>query len=174
MAQDKKAASVADRLRQAVAASGISYRELGRRAQVDPAQLSRFMALGRDLTLAVASRLCEVLGLELVQTGTLGSEPLPDPTQTTRGREGQEPVTTYPRGQGRRMDLPPERRGGGEAGRGEQRGSGQATPGQGPTTEGTGTPDEPGIAKDQAGDRGAKKPARRRRKAEGGAGAEQG
>src|SRR5437016_2819747 len=97
-------ATLADQLRQAIHRSNLSFHELGRRAHVDPAQLSRFVAAGRDLTVAVASRLSEVLGLELVQSRSIRQAPLEAPTLTTRRRrkEGKQPEATYPRGQGRR------------------------------------------------------------------------
>ena len=70
----------------AIRDSGLSYEELGRRAGVNQAQLSRFMLGDRDLTLAVASRLGLVLGLELQHTGEILVEHLAEPPASTRGR----------------------------------------------------------------------------------------
>lgn len=57
--------SLAAQLRKAVADSGLSISELGRQSGVAVAILSRFMRNERTLTLPVASKLCEALGLKL-------------------------------------------------------------------------------------------------------------
>jgi antitoxin component HigA of HigAB toxin-antitoxin module len=55
-------------LRQAMAESGRSQRQLAALAGVDPAQVSYFMQGKRSLTLRSAEKIAAVLGLELVQT----------------------------------------------------------------------------------------------------------
>ena len=59
---------ISDILRQAVLDSGLSLRELGRRAQVDASVMVRFANGQRSLTLPSADRLAVVLGLRLVPT----------------------------------------------------------------------------------------------------------
>ena len=113
MSDEKKRVAMVEVLRDAVKNCGLSYKELGRRAGVDPAQLTRFVAQGRDLTLAVGSRLCIVLGLELVQTGEVMEKAMDfeEVTSTRRKvRDGNlgEAVDEGgggSRGQGRRVDL---------------------------------------------------------------------
>jgi transcriptional regulator with XRE-family HTH domain len=67
----RKAVSPAlvDRLKEAVRGCGLSLNELGKRAGLDHARLSRFVRGERDLTLTAAARLCEVLGLKLAADG---------------------------------------------------------------------------------------------------------
>lgn len=60
-----KPPDLADQLRRALAASGLSMSRLGREAGVSQAQLSRFLRGERTLTLATAARLCAYLGLRL-------------------------------------------------------------------------------------------------------------
>ncbi len=98
---------LADALRRALQMSGLSFNELGRLAGVDPAQLSRFASGRRDLTVAVASRVCLALGYELVQTGEVVAESLPEPPASTRKRpkDAPPPASAFNRGQGRRVDL---------------------------------------------------------------------
>ncbi len=124
MARQGKPESLGDAIRVAVVQSGLSYNRLAVLARVSQGQLSRYMSGDRDLTLAVASRLCRVLGLGLVRVGPVMSEPLADPTPSTRRRrkEGEPPPeTAYVRGQGRRVDLEGERE------------PGEGRPGQGGT-----------------------------------------
>ena len=45
--------------------SGLSRFELARRSGVSYSVVHRFMAVERDITLGTASRLCDVLGVEL-------------------------------------------------------------------------------------------------------------
>jgi hypothetical protein len=61
----------------------------------------------RDLTVQVASRLCLVLGYELIRTGKLLTEPLAEPPLSTRNcpPDAPLPATAHARGQGRRVDL---------------------------------------------------------------------
>ena len=54
-------------IRQAIVDSGVSIRQLARRADIDPAQLNRFMRLKQSMTLPKVERLCDVLGLVLHQ-----------------------------------------------------------------------------------------------------------
>lgn len=53
-------------LRQAIRSSGLTHYSLGKAAGVAPAQLDRFVAGERDLTLATAARVAAALGLTLV------------------------------------------------------------------------------------------------------------
>ncbi len=103
--------ALADALRTAIKDSGLSYNELRRRAGVNQAQVSRFMVGERDLTVQVASRLCLVLGYELVRTGGVLERPLAEPPPSTRGRpaDAPPPETVHARGRGRRVDLEAKR-----------------------------------------------------------------
>lgn len=98
---------LADAIRRAIEKSGKSFNELGRLAGIAPGQLSRFASGSRDLTVAVASRVCLALGYELSQTGEAVSEPLPKPPPSTRNRpkSSPPPASAFNRGQGRRVDL---------------------------------------------------------------------
>ena len=58
---------LAGQLRDAIAERGVTSYELGKAAQVDPGQITRFMAEERDITLATAGRLATALGLRLVE-----------------------------------------------------------------------------------------------------------
>jgi transcriptional regulator with XRE-family HTH domain len=111
-AQQPPRVSIADALRRAIQSSGLSYNALGRLAGVNQAQVCRFMLGERDLTMQVASRLCLVLGCELVRTGDVLSEPLAEPPASNRGRadDAPPPASAHKRGQGRRVDLEPDRR----------------------------------------------------------------
>lgn len=99
--------TLADALRDAVRDSGLSYQELARRAGADQGTISRFMLGQRDLTLAVASRLCLVLGMGLTRVGTVQSEPLeaPPPSNRRRPKKRPPPASAVRRGRGRRVDL---------------------------------------------------------------------
>lgn len=67
---------LAERLREAIRASGLGQRDLARKADIDQGQLSRFLNGSQTLTLTVASKLCAVLGLRLVkQDGPAGEGP---------------------------------------------------------------------------------------------------
>ena len=106
MADAKKRVPMVDVLREAVRNCGLSYKEIGRRAAVDPAQLTRFVSQGRDLTLAVGSRLCIVLGLELVRTGDVLEEAIDaEEVTSTRRKVADGSLAEVERGQGRRVDL---------------------------------------------------------------------
>ena len=59
--------NLGDRIRRAFERSGLSGYRAAQLADMDRAQLLRFMSRERDLTVDTASRLCEVLGLELRQ-----------------------------------------------------------------------------------------------------------
>lgn len=54
-------------LRQAIRDSGLSLYELGRRTGIDSGRLSRFMREERDLTLAAAAKILDLLGLQMSQ-----------------------------------------------------------------------------------------------------------
>ncbi len=57
---------ISDQLSLAIAHSGLSLRELGRRVGVDSGVLGRFMRRERGLTLVVADRLAVYFGLHMV------------------------------------------------------------------------------------------------------------
>jgi transcriptional regulator with XRE-family HTH domain len=95
-----------DALRQAIKDSGWSYNEFRRRALVDQAQLSRFMQGGRDLTVAVAGRICLVLGYELTRTGPVREEPLEDEPGRKLGQRRQvKSAVVEVRGRGRHPEA---------------------------------------------------------------------
>lgn len=115
------------RLRAAVKESGLSFNEIARLAGVEQSQLSRFMGGKRDLTLAVASRVCLALGLDLVSVRGVLSEPLEGGEMTTRRRRAEGagvPPLAEARGRGRRVDL--ERAGEAASGEGEAKASPRA------------------------------------------------
>lgn len=99
--------TIADSLRAAIRDSNLSYNELARLAKADQGTISRFMLGQRDLTLAVASRLCLVLGFGLTRVGTTLTEPLAAPPKSNRKRpkNRRPPASAVKRGQGRRVDL---------------------------------------------------------------------
>lgn len=99
--------TLADALRDAIRDSALSYNELARLAKADQGTISRFMLGLRDLTLAVASRLCLVLGFGLTQVGAALTEPLEDPPKSNRKKSKKRPppASAVRRGQGRRVDL---------------------------------------------------------------------
>jgi transcriptional regulator with XRE-family HTH domain len=51
----------------AIDRSGLSASELARRAEIDPAQVHRFLHGLRDIRMETAGLLCRVLGLELAE-----------------------------------------------------------------------------------------------------------
>lgn len=107
MPTEQPTPTLADALRDAVRDSGLSYHDLARRAKTDQGTISRFMLGQRDLTLAVASRLCLVLGFGLTRVGTALTEPLTAPPKSNRNRpkSRRPPASAVKRGQGRRVDL---------------------------------------------------------------------
>jgi transcriptional regulator with XRE-family HTH domain len=66
---------LADQLRQAIAESGITLYQLSQESGVHRSQLSRFVREERDLGLAMAGKVCEVLGLHLTREGVFGGRP---------------------------------------------------------------------------------------------------
>ena len=84
-------ASLSDEVRQAVDASGLGRNEVGRRARIDKAALSRFMAGQAGLSMAALDRLAEVLELKIVSPGLLIHRP-PKRAKGGRGsRTGRAP-----------------------------------------------------------------------------------
>jgi transcriptional regulator with XRE-family HTH domain len=69
MGESGKSLGLVLQLQDAIRSSGLSLNELGRRASVSQAQLSRFLRGDRTLTLPAAARLCAYFGLELKQSG---------------------------------------------------------------------------------------------------------
>src|SRR5215210_3041439 len=56
-------------LREAIERSGLTAYAVGRRAGVDPGVVQRFVTGERDIRMGTADKLCEVLGLRLVEDG---------------------------------------------------------------------------------------------------------
>jgi len=54
-------------IREAIRNSGLSITELSRRSGVSHPQISRFLSKERTMTLPAAAKVCECLGLELIQ-----------------------------------------------------------------------------------------------------------
>lgn len=65
----KKTAGIDETLREAIRRSGLTHYTLAQRAGVTPAQLDRFVAGERDLTLTTAAKVAGALGLVLVSRG---------------------------------------------------------------------------------------------------------
>lgn len=72
--------SLADRILEEMANSGLTNYRISKEAGVDQAVLSRFCNHERSISLDVADRLCNVLGLELVKK---------DSTSTRRDADGK-------------------------------------------------------------------------------------
>ena len=70
MKTKKRKTNLSEQLRAAFAESGLSRFELAKRAGVPYSGLHRFIAGERDIVLDTASRLCDVLGLELLPMKT--------------------------------------------------------------------------------------------------------
>ncbi len=98
---------IADALRAAIRDSNLSYNELARLAKADQGTISRFMLGQRDVTVAVAGRMCLVLGYGLTRVGPALAEPLANPPKSNRNRpkSRRPPASVVRRGQGRRVDL---------------------------------------------------------------------
>ncbi|MCU0711987.1 MAG: helix-turn-helix domain-containing protein [Pirellula sp.] len=56
--------TLADQLREAMAASGLTNYRISKEADIDQAVLSRFVSGERNITLEVADRICKLLDLE--------------------------------------------------------------------------------------------------------------
>ena len=65
MSKKKPSTDLGEQLRAAFYASGLSRFELSRRAGMSYAIVHRFMGGDRTITLDTATRLCDVLGMEL-------------------------------------------------------------------------------------------------------------
>ena len=68
-----KRQTIADALRQAIAADERTEYRLAKDADLSQGVLSRFTAGERDLRLGTADKLCQALGLELKQTRKAGA-----------------------------------------------------------------------------------------------------
>jgi transcriptional regulator with XRE-family HTH domain len=77
--------SITDQLRQAIQDSGLSLNELERQCGVSHAVLSRFMTGKRTLTLPLAGKVCETLGLQLYPANGAGKLAVPPESTATRG-----------------------------------------------------------------------------------------
>ena len=64
-AKEPKPQDLAEQLRQAIKACGMTLSQLGKAAGVHKAQLSRFLRQERTLTLTAATKLCAYLRLTL-------------------------------------------------------------------------------------------------------------
>jgi transcriptional regulator with XRE-family HTH domain len=73
-------------LREALGKTGLSLNEIGRRSGVSQPVLSRFMRGERTLTLPVASKLCQMLGLRLCEDEGAGQAEVP-PAKKGRKRK---------------------------------------------------------------------------------------
>ncbi len=60
---------MSDELREAIKASGLTQRQICLKAHVDPGLMSRFLSGKSMVSLRVADRLAELLGLHIVQGG---------------------------------------------------------------------------------------------------------
>lgn len=74
---------LADQLRNAIALSGLSVSELARQAEIDRAQVLRFLSRERDIRLETAGLLCDALGLQLTETGRRRGRPSIAKTERT-------------------------------------------------------------------------------------------
>ena len=74
MSKKQKTTDLAGQLRAAFAESGLSRFELARRAGISYAIVHRFTGGDRGITLDTASKLADVLGLELRPTGRTGKQ----------------------------------------------------------------------------------------------------
>jgi transcriptional regulator with XRE-family HTH domain len=63
-----KIVSMEEQIRKAILASGLAQRDLAKQAGVSHAQISRFLAGERGLSLASAAKICRVVGLRLTTT----------------------------------------------------------------------------------------------------------
>ena len=79
----KEREQLADKLKAAIAKSGMTIYKLSQASGVHRSQITRFMSGERDLGLAMAEKLCAVLGLELTFAGQVKPEP------KKRKRKGQ-------------------------------------------------------------------------------------
>jgi transcriptional regulator with XRE-family HTH domain len=77
-----------DRVRRAVADSGLSNCQICRAAGLNEAVLSRFMAGTRGLSLATLDALAPVLGLEVVARGMPKAPPRRRPGRKPKRKEG--------------------------------------------------------------------------------------
>lgn len=62
-----KESEIIRQLKRAIQDSGLALAEIARRSGVDHSRLSRFVRGERTLTLPAAAKVCEILGLRLVQ-----------------------------------------------------------------------------------------------------------
>ena len=86
----EQANDLAEQLRDAIGASGLSLNELGKRCDVNHTMLSRFMRGERTLTLPVVSRLCGELGLRLAAVGAETGNGATGDDRAKKGRQAPE------------------------------------------------------------------------------------
>jgi transcriptional regulator with XRE-family HTH domain len=78
--------TLVEQLQGAIRASGLTLNELERRCGVSHAVLSRFLTGKRTLTLPLAAKVCETLGLELRPAGAPQDVGRPDARPASRRR----------------------------------------------------------------------------------------
>ena len=83
---EEQIADLERQLRDAVNKSGLSLNEIERRCGVSHAVLSRFLRGDRTLTLPIASKLCQLLGLRLTMDSPPAGQPEP-PAKKGRKRK---------------------------------------------------------------------------------------
>ncbi len=81
--KDREEPALVHELREAIQKSGLSLTKLAEMADTSDSQLSRFMRGERGLTIDVAGRVCEALGLHLV-AGEGASTPAPKRRKPTK------------------------------------------------------------------------------------------
>jgi len=82
------------RLKDAIRGCGLSLNKLAKEADISNDQLSRFMRDERTLTLPIAEKVCQALGLDLLPTG---STPPPDaPPAKPPASKGGRPLKPKP------------------------------------------------------------------------------
>jgi transcriptional regulator with XRE-family HTH domain len=75
-----------EQLRQLILATGWTQYRLSQESGVDRSQLSRFLRGKRDLSLAVADKVCAVLGINFVQDGTGGAAQSEPPARPRKAK----------------------------------------------------------------------------------------
>jgi transcriptional regulator with XRE-family HTH domain len=81
---------LADQLRDAIGLSGRSASEVARLAEVDPAQVLRFLSGERDVRLETAGRICRALGWHLAEVARGRGRPSTAPARSKSERLGFE------------------------------------------------------------------------------------
>jgi transcriptional regulator with XRE-family HTH domain len=77
---------LAEALRRAIEASGLSQNQIGLKAGMEPSRISRFMRGERGLTVEAVERIGEALGLRLTFNEAAAPEPEPTPAKKSPAR----------------------------------------------------------------------------------------